>query len=112
MARRGRTETIATSDLPREVIEACCTNHIEPVRAWLKKGSLIDAKTGLPDLMEGADVTARFHGGDEFYPATVTKSNGSTYSLEYKEHGMVWGEYETCPREEIRLAGSTVRAPP
>lgn len=31
-----------------------------------------------------------------------------TYSLEYKEQGLIWGEYENCPREHIRLAGSTV----
>jgi ankyrin repeat protein len=47
--------------------------------------------------------------GDEFYEASVKKANDDgTYSLEYKEHGLIWGEYENCPRDHIRLAGSTV----
>jgi hypothetical protein len=116
MASRRRSVTVddvvSTSDLPRSVIEACCTNQLPPLRAWLASAAaMVDARCGLPDLAVGAAVMARFHGGDEFYPATVAKDNGDgSYAMAYTEHGLVWGEYEACPREQIRLAGSTVSA--
>ena len=108
---RSRRESIATAELPREIIEACCTNSLSVVKAWLgEAGTNVDACTGLPDLKVGTDVEAIFHGGEEWYSATVAAgpapADGS-YSLEYKEHGLVWGEYECCPRDQIKLAGST-----
>jgi hypothetical protein len=111
-SRRSVTvdDVVSTSDLPRSVIEACCTNKLPPLQEWLASGAVrVDACCGLPDLAVGAEVMARFHGGDEFYPATVVRGNANgTYAMAYTEHGLVWGEYEACPREQIRLAGSTV----
>lgn len=54
-------------------------------------------------------MEARFHGGEEFYEAVVVNANADgTFSLEYREHGLVWGEFDACPRDQIRIAGSTV----
>ena len=40
-------------------------------------------------------------------PARVQSLLGR-FSLEYEEDGQVWGDFEFCPRDEIRISGSTV----
>lgn len=65
MSSRGRSKkTTKKEDLPKEVITACCTNNSDAVREWLEKCSSIDACSGLADLLQGANVEARFHGGE------------------------------------------------
>ena len=119
-------------DLPREVIEACCADDEPPVRAWMESRECrLDAATRDADLRPGTRVEARFHGGEEYYAAVVKavqhEGDASTaagsaaasrthYDLEYiedkKQAGgehVVWGAFEKCPREHIRVAGSTVR---
>jgi hypothetical protein len=58
--------------VPDEVIEACCGNKVAPIKEWLARPDAnINAASGMSVLSAGTEVEARFHGGDEFYEATV-----------------------------------------
>jgi hypothetical protein len=62
-SRPGRAKASKKEELPKEVVTACCTNNLDVVKDWITKCSSIDACSGLADLLQGATVEARFHGG-------------------------------------------------
>jgi hypothetical protein len=64
--------------LPAAIVEACCQNNVATVKAWLADGTCdVDATKALPNLLEGALVEARFHGGEEWYSARVLANDSS-----------------------------------
>ena len=62
-----------STELPRSVVEAACKDEVATVRAWLdERSNDVNATLKLPDLLVGANVEARFHGGDECTVLSIT----------------------------------------
>ena len=98
---RGRSRGKVASVLPKSVAVASTEGDLASVTEWLKSKPDLEAKA-VVEISVGDEVKAKFHGGAEWYNATILEVNeeDETFDLEFKETGttVVWGEYTDCPR--------------